>query len=204
MLKIITILFLMLMPALAAPADSLLKCSAKYFEPKPEFKFDFKMHTRLSTGEEFQKNGTLVTGGKDRFTLSMPDLQVFSDGTNLWQHNPLQKQVLIKLLSDLENKLYPSEVLFKYLGTTALSVKTELWKGKSVHALTLNPSKYKDQFKAMEVWLSPKDCSPLRLHTVDNLGNSTWYSIENLSKGSFPASTFKFKAPPGTDEIDMR
>ncbi|MDR2580102.1 MAG: outer-membrane lipoprotein carrier protein LolA [Fibromonadaceae bacterium] len=156
------------------------------------------------TGGETQRRGTLITGGKDRFTLTMPDMQIYSDGTNLWQYNPLQKQVLIKLLSDLENKLYPSEVLFRYLGTTAISVKPELWKGSMVHALTLDPSKYKDQFKAMEVWLSPKDCSPLRLYTIDNIGNDTWYSIENLSKGSFPESTFKFKAPAGTDEIDMR
>jgi len=202
---ILILLFFAIMPVVAAPADSLLKCSAKYFGDKHEFKFDFKMQARLSaTGEEFQKSGTLITGGKDRFALNMPDLHIFSDGVNLWQYNPLQKQVLVKLLSDLENKLYPSEVLFRYLGTTAIRTKTELWKGKNVHVITLNPSKYKDQFKSMEVWLSPRDCSPVRLHTVDNIGNDTWYSVDNLSKGSFPESTFKFKAPPGTDEIDMR
>jgi outer membrane lipoprotein carrier protein len=202
---IFALLFFALMPLLAAPADSLLKCSAKYFGAEPQFKFDFHMYSRFAdTGDEVQRKGTLVTGGKDRFTLTMPDLQIFSDGVNLWQYNPLQKQVLIKLLSDLENKLYPSEVLFKYLGTNAISTRTELWKGKSTHALTLNPSKYKEQFKAMEVWLSPRDCSPLRLHTVDNLGNDVWYSIDNLSKGKFSEKEFKFKAPPGTDEIDMR
>jgi len=203
--RTLVLLLLITTPLLAGPADSLLKCSAKYFGAEPQFRFDFQMHTRFAdTGDEMQRRGTLVTGGKDRFSLTMPDLQVFSDGTNLWQYNPLQKQVLIRLLSDLENKLYPSEVLFKYLGTTAVRTRTELWKGRNTHALTLNPSKYKDQFKAMEVWLSPRDCSPLRLHTVDNLGNDVWYSIENLSKGNFPESTFKFKAPPGTDEIDMR
>ena len=203
--KLFALLFLLALPALAAQADSLLQCSANYFGKNAEFKFNFQMLTRVaSTGEEIQKSGTLITSGQNKFALTTPDLQVMSDGVNLWQYNPLQKQVLIKLISDLENKLQPSEILFRYLNTKALSVKNELWKGKTVHALSLNPSKYKDQFKAMEVWLLPTDCSPVRLHTIDNFGNDTWYSIENLNKGKFSDKEFKFNAPAGVDEIDMR
>jgi outer membrane lipoprotein carrier protein len=204
-LKIFALLFLFLAPVFAAQADSLLKCSANYFGKNAEIKFSFQMLSRATgTGEEIKKNGTLLAADKNRFALTMSDLQIFSDGVNLWQYNPLQKQVLIKLVSDMENKLQPSEILFRYLNTKAISTKTELWKGKSVHALNLNPDKYKDQFGAMEVWLLPTDCSPVRLHTVDNFGNDTWYSIENLSKGKFSEKEFKFNAPPGTDEIDMR
>jgi outer membrane lipoprotein carrier protein len=193
------------MPVLATQADSLLKCSADYFGKNAEFKFNFQMLTRMAdTGKEIQKGGTLLVANNNRFALTMYDLQVFSDGVNLWQYNPLQKQVLIKLISDLENKLQPSEILFRYLNTKAVSAKKELWKSKSVHVLSLNPDRYKDQFSAMEVWLSPADCSPVRLHTIDNLSNDTWYSIENLSKEKFSYKDFKFNAPPGTDEIDMR
>jgi len=203
--KILALLLLALTPALAAQADSLLQCSANYFGKSAEFKFNFQMLTRISsTGEEIQKSGTLLTANNNRFALTMPDMQVLSDGINLWQYNPSQKQVLIKLISDLENKLQPSEILFRYLNTKAISAKKELWKGKDVHALSLNPAKYKDQFKSMEVWLSQKDCSPVRLHTIDNFGNDTWYSIDNLNKGKFSEKEFKFNAPPGTDEIDMR
>jgi outer membrane lipoprotein carrier protein len=201
----LSVLFFLAVAVAANQADSLLKCSASYFGKDAEFKFNFQMLTRIAgTGEEIQKSGTLLTSSKNRFVLTMHDLQIFSDGVNLWQYNPLQKQVLIKLISDLENKLQPSEILFRYLNTKAVSTKKELWKNKSVNALTLNPDKYKDQFKSMEVWLSPADCSPLRLHTIDSFGNDTWYSVENLSKGKFSEKEFKFKAPPGTDEIDMR
>ena len=190
---------------MASQADSLLQCSANYFGKTAEVKFNFQMLTRVaSTGEEIQKSGTLITSSQNRFALTMPDLQVISDGVNLWQYNPLQKQVLIKLISDLENKLQPSEILFRYLNTKATGVKKELWKGKSVHALNLNPNKYKDQFKAMEVWLLPVDCSPVRLHTIDNFGNDTWYSIENLSKEKFSDKEFKFNSPANVNEIDMR
>jgi len=204
-MPIIILMLILIAPVFAAEADSLLKCSADYFGKNAEIKFNFQMYTRVaSTGEEIQKSGTLLASTKNRFALTMPDLQVISDGVNLWQYNPLQKQVLIKLVSDLENKLQPSEILFRYLNTKAVSTKKEVWKTKSVNAVSLNPDKYKDQFKAMEVWLSPADCSPVRLHTIDNFGNDTWYSIENLSKGKFADKEFKFSLPAGVDEIDMR
>jgi outer membrane lipoprotein carrier protein len=204
-MPIIFALLLFATPLLATQADSLLKCSANYFGKNAEIKFNFQMLTRIaSTGEEIQKKGTLLAANQNRFALTMPDLQVISDGVNLWQYNPLQKQVLIKLISDLENKLQPSEILLRYLNTKAMSAKKEVWKGKNVNALSLNPDKYKDQFKSMEVWLLPTDCSPIRLHTIDNLGNDTWYSIENLSKGKFTEKEFKFSTPPSVDEIDMR
>lgn len=204
-MPIILIIILALTPALATQADSLLKCSANYFGKDAELKFSFQMLTRItSTGEEMQRSGTLITSTKNRFALTMPDMQIMSDGVNLWQYNTPQKQVLIKLISDLENKLQPSEILFRYLNTKAISAKKEVWKNKSVHSLSLNPDKYKDQFKSMEVWLNQNDCSPVRLHTIDNFGNDTWYSIENLTKEKFSEKDFKFKAPLGTDEIDMR
>jgi outer membrane lipoprotein carrier protein len=124
--KFFTLLFLLALPAMAAQADSLLQCSAAYFGKNAEFKFNFQMLTRVaSTGEEIQKKGTLITSGENKFALTMSDLQVMSDGVNLWQYNPLQKQVLIKLISDLENKLQPSEILFRDLNTKALSTKKE-------------------------------------------------------------------------------
>jgi len=204
-MPLIFALLFLIAPVFADQADSLLKCSADYFGKSAEIKFNFQMLTRVaSTGEEIQKSGTLLTSNKNRFALTMPDLQVISDGVNIWQYNPLQKQVLIKLIADLENKLHPSEILFRYLNTKAVSAKNEVWKTKSVNAVNLNPSKYKDQFKAMEVWLSPADCSPVRLHTIDNFGNDTWYSIDNLTKGKFADKEFKFNSPAGVDEIDMR
>ncbi|MCL2100306.1 MAG: outer-membrane lipoprotein carrier protein LolA [Fibromonadales bacterium] len=204
-LKILIFLLLTLTAAFGSQADSLLKCSADYFGKDAEVKFSFQMLTRVaSTGEEIQRSGDLLTANNNRFALTMPDMQILSDGVNLWQYNPLQKQVLIRLISDLENQLQPTEILFRYLNTKAISAKKELWKGKSVHVLSLNPDKYKDQFKSMEVWLSQSDCSPVRLFTKDNFSNDIWYSIENLSKGKFSEKDFKFKSPPGTDEIDMR
>ncbi|GHV12200.1 hypothetical protein AGMMS49938_04260 [Fibrobacterales bacterium] len=162
------------------------------------------LYRASATGEESVRKGSVLTGSENNFAIKLPDQQIISDGINLWQYNPAQKQVLVKLIADLENNLHPTELIFRYLGTKAVSAKTELWKGVTVNAITLNPDKYREQFSAMEVWISPRDCSPLRLHTIDNLGNEVWYSIENLTAVKLSRDDFKFKLPLGVEEIDLR
>ena len=69
----------------------------------------------------------------------------------------------------------------------------------------MDPSKYAGQFTQMEVWISQKDYSPVRLFTVDPSGNSSWYNIVNLKVvKSVSIDDFRYKAIPGVDEIDMR
>ena len=71
--------------------------------------------------------------------------------------------------------------------------------------LTLSPEQYADQFVEMEVWLSQKDFSPVRLYTVDVMKNSTWYDVsEWKTLKNVKPENFKFKTPAGIDEIDMR
>ena len=101
--------------------------------------------------------------------------------------------------------LHPSELLFKYLNCKALSVSDGVFANPKLWVLKLDPSKYKGQFTQMEVWLSQKDFSPVRLFTVDPSGNSSWYNIVNLKvMKNVSVEDFRYKALPGVDEIDMR
>lgn len=190
----------------SAKADSLLARSAVFFKNQPGLSFDFEVLVRYAaTGELGTQKGSLLVGERDRFRLKTPAMEFYSDGVNLWQYNPAQGQVMVKLLADLENKFHPSQILFKYLGCKALTYREETWQGQKLHALELDPSRYKDQFRAMEVWLDPKTLGPVRLKTEDNLGNISWYTVKNLKKTGRPQdSEFIFVAPPGVDEIDMR
>jgi len=204
------ILFLLLTSALllhaGTPGDSLLKQSAKLFAGNQGLSLDFEV-TALSkaTGEASRQKGSLLVGERNRFRLAVAGIEFYSDGVNLWQYNPRQKQVMVKLLSDLQSQFHPSEILFKYQGCKALDLRAETWQGKAVHALKLDPSRYKGQFTEMEVWLEPKTLAPVRLKTVDNLGNLSWYTILNLKRLPRPSDTqFVFKTPAGVDEIDMR
>ena len=167
---------------------------------------DFKVQVFYSESPDIaSQNGKLLVADGDRFMLDMAGIKFYSDGESLWQHNVEQKQVLIKSVEDLSSSLHPSELLFKYLNCKANEISEGVFGGQKLWVLKLDPSKYEGQFTQMEVWLSQKDFSPVRLYTVDPSGNGSWYNIVNLKVvKSVSAADFKYKPVKGVDEIDMR
>lgn len=205
-MKRLAILFLCVQAAFALSASEAMEKSKVWFKSSKAWSFKFRAESFLAgePSSNIQK-GDLLVGEGNRFRLSIPGITFISDGESLWQWNIEQKQVLIKAVADLESSLHPSELLFKYLNCKALSLKEESWKSKKVYVLKLSPDQYADQFAEMEVWLSDKDFSPVRLYTVDVMGNSTWYDVsEWKTLKNVDKEKFKFKSSPGVDEIDMR
>lgn len=205
-MKILAVLFLCANMVFAISATEAMEKSKNWFKSSDTWSFKFRAETFLADSPSSGiQSGELLVGSKNRFRLSIPGITFISDGESLWQWNIEQKQVLIKAVADLESSLHPSELLFKYLNCKALSLKENEWKGKKVYVLTLSPEQYADQFVEMEVWLSQKDFSPVRLYTVDVMKNSTWYDVsEWKTLKNVKPENFKFKTPAGIDEIDMR
>lgn len=200
------ILALSCMQAFALTADEAMEKSKNWFKSGKAWKLEFQVQMFYSeTPDIVSQKGSLMVADGDRFTLDIAGIKFYSDGESLWQHNVEQKQVLIKAVEDLSSSLHPSELLFKYLGCKARELKEAEFNKQKLWVLKLDPSKYAGQFDQMEVWLSQKDFSPVRLFTVDPSGNATWYNIMNLKvvKQVSP-DDFKYKPVKGVDEIDMR
>jgi outer membrane lipoprotein carrier protein len=194
------------MQAFALTADEAMEKSKNWFKSGKAWKLEFQVQMFYSeTPDIVSQKGSLMVADGDRFTLDIAGIKFYSDGESLWQHNVEQKQVLIKAVEDLSSSLHPSELLFKYLGCKARELKEAEFNKQKLWVLKLDPSKYAGQFDQMEVWLSQKDFSPVRLFTVDPSGNATWYNIMNLKvvKQVSP-DDFKYKPVKGVDEIDMR
>ena len=199
-------LFVGVMPLYASSADDVLQKSKSWFKKGSSWALDFQVKIfPAGSPDVSEQKGSLLVGEKNRFRLSVPGITFFSDGVSLWQWNIEQKQVLIKAIEDLSSTLHPSELLFKYLNCQATSVREDQWNKKKVFVLTLDPAKYGDQFKAMEVWLSAKDYSPVRLFTVDHMDNLSQYEISNLKVvKKTTLADFTFKSSKDIDEVDMR
>lgn len=199
-------LFVGVMPLYASSADDVLQKSKSWFKKGSSWALDFQVKIfPAGSPDVSEQKGSLLVGEKNRFRLSVPGITFFSDGVSLWQWNIEQKQVLIKAIEDLSSTLHPSELLFKYLNCQAISVREDQWNKKKVFVLTLDPAKYGDQFKAMEVWLSAKDYSPVRLFTVDHIDNASQYEISNLKiVKKTTLADFTFKSSKEIDEVDMR
>lgn len=199
-------LFVGVMPLYASSADDVLQKSKSWFNTGSSWALDFQVKIfPAGSPDVSEQKGSLLVGENNRFRLSVPGITFFSDGVSLWQWNIEQKQVLIKAIEDLSSTLHPSELLFKYLNCQAISVREDQWNKKKVFVLTLDPAKYGDQFKAMEVWLSAKDYSPVRLFTVDHMDNLSQYEISNLKVvKKTTLADFTFKSSKDIDEVDMR
>jgi outer membrane lipoprotein carrier protein len=190
----------------ALTADQVLEKSKAWFKSGKAWSLSFKAQLFQSDSPEVRaQSGSLVVTEGDKFKLDMSGIKFYSDGESLWQWNVEQKQVLIKAVEDLSSSLHPSELLFKYLNCKALEMgEAELSKQK-LWTLKLDPAKYAGQFTKMEVWLSKKDFSPVRLFTEDPAGNASWYNIIDMKVVKDVSNDdFKYKPVPGVDEIDMR
>lgn len=202
----LTIFMVFAQSAFAITAAEALEKSKAWFKTGKAWNLDFKVQVFYADSPDIaSENGSLLVAEGDKFKLDMAGIRFYSDGESLWQHNVEQKQVLIKAVEDLSSQLHPSELLFKYLNCKALSVTTGNFGGKSLWVLKLDPDKYAGQFSQMEVWLSQKDFSPVRLFTIDPAGNSSWYNIVNLKVlKKVSDDDFKYKSEKDVDEIDMR
>ena len=190
----------------ALTADQILDKSKAWFKSGKAWSLSFKAQLFQSDSPEIRtQSGSLVVTEGDKFKLDLSGIKFYSDGESLWQWNVEQKQVLIKAVEDLSSSLHPSELLFKYLNCKALEMSEGEFAGKKLWVLKLDPAKYAGQFTKMEVWLSQKDYSPVRLFTEDPAGNASWYNIIDMKVvKSVSNDDFKYKPVPGVDEIDMR
>ncbi|MCQ2106226.1 MAG: outer membrane lipoprotein carrier protein LolA [Fibrobacter sp.] len=180
--------------------------SKAWFKTGKAWSLDFKVQVFYADSPDIaSQQGSLLVADGDRFKLDIAGIKFYSDGESMWQYNVEQKQVLIKDVEDLSSSLHPSELLFKYLNCKAKEIGEGEFNKQKLWVLKLDPSKYAGQFTQMEVWLSQKDFSPVRLFTVDPSGNGSWYNIVNLKVvKSVAADDFRYKAVKGVDEIDMR
>ncbi|MCQ2061067.1 MAG: outer membrane lipoprotein carrier protein LolA [Fibrobacter sp.] len=192
--------------AFALSADEAMVKSQNWFKSGKAWNLEFQVQVFYADSPDIaSQKGSLLVAEGDRFKLNMAGIQFYSDGETLWQWNMEQKQVLIKAVEDLSSALHPSELLFKYLNCKAKEITEAEFNGQKLWVLKLDPSKYAGQFTQMEVWLSKKDFSPVRLFTVDPSGNASWYNIMKLNVlKSMKVEDFRYKSVPGVDEIDMR
>lgn len=192
--------------AWAVTAQEALAKSQSWFKSGKAWSLDFKLQVFYADSPDIASQmGSLKVAEGDKFVLDIAGIKFYSDGVDMWQYNVEQKQVLIKAVEDLSSQLHPSELLFKYLNCNAKEMTEGNFGGQKLWVLKLDPSKYAGQFTQMEVWLSQKDFSPVRLFTMDPSGNGSWYNIVNLKvMKKVSDSDFRYKAIPGVDEIDMR
>lgn len=190
----------------SADPVQILQKSGDRFRGAEYWSFDFQMLSFLpGHGDTLRFQGGLHLGKGDRFHLRIPGQEFVSDGVSLWQYSQAQKQVMVKNVVDLQGGMHPSEALFRYLKCKPVSMRDTVYEGVPVHVMRLDPVGQVKQFTAMSVWLKVSDQTPMRLETMDKTGGMVIYRISNLRRNPpLGDADFRFSAPAGVEEIDMR
>lgn len=198
-------------PDAAAAAETreeptrLLQKAKALFEGAKDIAFDFEVEAVSDlTGDTEKYRGSLLLQGKNRFDLKLPRNRYVSDGATFWEYSAPNRQVLVKNPSPGEASP-PGDILFRFLDAAPLSAEPARIKGKSLTRLRLDPKPALKQLDSLTAYLNPKDGTPFRIETLDAQGNRTRYTLLRVQRNQgVSPDRFVFKAPKGTETVDMR
>jgi outer membrane lipoprotein carrier protein len=155
--------------------------------------------------EEFK--GKITVKG-DKFKLSLPEQEVYNNGSTIWTYLPGAKEVNIDNYDPDSEDVNPSKIYeiykknFKYL---YLQERTE--SGVVCDEIDLVPEKKDAQFFKIKMLINKKDKSIQSWTMFDKGGNKYKYTIAKFNpnvKVEDSFFTFDPKKYPGIDIIDLR
>lgn len=189
-------------------ALEILEAMSNKYKTTPSFEANFSYTLTNETEkikEEFK--GKMMVKG-DKYRLTLPEQEVFNNGTTVWTYLPDAKEVNIDNFDPQSEDLNPSKFYdiykkgYKYL---YLEDKTE--GGILCEVVDLVPEKKDAQYFKVRMNIVKKDKSIHSWIMFDKAGNLFKYSITKfnpsakLEDGDFSFDPKKF---PGVEVIDLR
>jgi outer membrane lipoprotein carrier protein len=189
-------------------ALEILEAMSQKYKGFPSFEasFSYTLTNEVEKINEEFKGKMMVKGEKYRLTL--PEQEVFNNGTTQWTYLPEAKEVNIDNVDPLSEDLNPSKFYeiykkgFKYL---YLEDKTE--GGVLCEVVDLVPEKRDAQYFKVRMNIVKKDRTIHSWIMFDKAGNLYKYTITKfnpaarIDDGSF---VFDLKKYPGVEVVDLR
>lgn len=170
--------------------------------------FTYSVENRADTTKKrITRSGTLrYHPRKNRFAVDLGDIAILSDGKTVWQFLKKEKEVNISNYDPHEG--FSLERVFKiYDQDMKVRLdKTETYKGRTLHKISLFPISDTTDYFRVEVWIEGKTELPERMRISNRDGTVVDYELKSYSTQPLSDSTFVFdvKAHPGVQVIDLR
>lgn len=204
-------LYLTLLWAQVDPkADNLIRSSRKKLKSMDYMtvQFSYTMENRADTTQQrIIRSGTFRYRPKqNKFAVDLGDIAVLSDGKTIWQFLKKEKEVNVSSYDPKEG--FSLERVFRiYEEDMKVRLdKTETYKGRTTHKISLFPiSDHTDYFR-VEVWIDAQTELPQRMRISNRDGTVVEYELKNYNTQPIPDSAFVFDSArhPGVKVIDLR
>lgn len=199
---------LALIASLASAEAPWLPRVARALQESPGWKIDLLWTTKPAGGSLSRPRttaGELKLSTENRFRFAAEGVQVLSDGTTVWQYSASTAQVLVQSVANLDPTMLPGSLLGQALLGSETSSTRELLDGKPMVRLELAAGKGAlARFAKASLWVNPKDLRPARLQVADAQGTETAWDLRSWKRWTPKADDFLWKAPAGSETVDLR
>ena len=153
-----------------------------------------------------QKLDGTISVKDDAFRLDLAEQTLVTDGETLWSYFKPDRQVVVQDYDPSEVGFSVGQLFTDYLevfratGATRATIR-----GVRHDVLTLRPRERGLAVRDVTLYVRSSDGVPTRVRVHDTNGGTLAFDLQNIERDvRFPASTFQFQAPRGTETVDLR
>jgi outer membrane lipoprotein carrier protein len=188
-------------------AKKILDAVSAKFKTYKSVQAKFLLKIENGTGKILgNKNGTVYMKG-NKYRVTIPGQEIFSDGSNTWTYDKSANEVTINKIDPTANSITPQKLFTNFYDKDFLYKLNEdvNMNGKMMKEIELTPI---DKTKAFHKVLVYVDNSAINTTKVfEKTGNRYTYSVSSMvTNGNIPDATFIFdiKKYPGVETVDLR
>lgn len=203
------LMLLLLVPvlwALSIDAKDIIENVRDRYDDIDDAVITFSRMTSFKVSKTEQSvRGKLYFKKKNKYRIETDDRIIVTDGVTSWSYDPVNRQVMIDKYKEEAHSLSPEKLLFNYPDDFySTLVGEQKYDGMDTYVLKLTPKEDNSFAASLKIWIDT-DWLIRKVRLTDINGTVTEYAIHNvvINKG-IPDSRFRFRAPEGSEEIDLR
>ena len=142
----------------------------------------------------------------DAFRLDLGSQVLVTDGGTLWSYSRDDEQVVVQDYDPGEVGFSVGQLFTDYLAVFRATGATRATIAGVRHdVLTLRPRERGMSVRDVTLYVRSSDGVPTRVRVHDTNGGTLAFDLNDVERNvRFPASTFRFAAPRGTEVVDLR
>lgn len=147
-----------------------------------------------------------ITAAGKAFTIKMPQMEIWYDGTTQWTYNPNSGETSVTTPNRQEIAQINPLSLIASIGDGYKT--TRLPSGNSTEqTVRLSPQHYNPDLAYADVTLNSRTAMPTQIILTDPQGNTITLTVTSIKTGkALPSSTFRYDAAahPSATVVDLR